>query len=197
MDNIVLCSIEGCGKPKSYTSKLYCPMHYQRKRKGMDMRPEPLILLRKDTFDFFENIKPGSADCIIWPYWRNSSGYAEFAHRNYKSKIVSRNVCIKFHGKPRNESDEAAHSCGNGHLGCVNPDHLSWKSHKGNHEDRESHGTNLAGVENPNAKLTDEKVLQMRKMRGEGFTYQAIADAFDVAIATSHKICIRKGWKHI
>jgi len=197
MAEVKLCSISGCNKPKKPTSKLYCAMHYQRKRTGKDMRPEPFIFLKRETLNYFNSIQGGSSDCIIWPFYRNSHGYGEFSNPAYKSRVVSRNICIKFHGSPKDESYEAAHSCGRGGQGCVNPDHLSWKSHKSNHEDRIGHGTNLAGSTNPMSKLTEQNVLDMRRMRRAGCTYQYIADAFNISLMTSYNACIGKTWQHV
>jgi hypothetical protein len=61
---------------------------------------------------------------------------------------------------------EAAHSCGNGHLGCVSPRHLSWKTHKENMADKVQHGTLSRGERIRNSKLTESAV---RSMKQSGF----------------------------
>lgn len=50
-------------------------------------------------------------------------------------------MCQKAHGDPPSPKHDAAHSCGRGHEGCVNPNHLSWKTKKQNQADRITHGT--------------------------------------------------------
>jgi len=41
---------------------------------------------------------------------------------------ASRYMALLTHGAPKSEEEVARHLCGNGHLSCVNPSHLSWGS---------------------------------------------------------------------
>lgn len=105
-------------------------------------------------------------DCLIWPY-KESGGYGALrmpVSRKWAS--AHRLVCELVHGSPPSNKHHAAHSCGNGNLGCVNPKHLSWKTPKGNAQDRFKHGTDNGGERNGRAKLCKADVIRIRRLRG-------------------------------
>jgi hypothetical protein len=103
-------------------------------------------------------------------------------------------MCILAHGEPPFEGAQAAHSCGKGHEGCVNPQHLSWKTAKANTADKYDHGTILRGEANPLAKLTDEQVIAIRAdMR----SLQTVADDYGVTISAVEAIQKGNTWTHV
>src|SRR5262249_49759991 len=53
------------------------------------------------------------------------------------------------------------------------------------------------GEDNPRAKLTREKVLEIRKLRSEGKSVQAIAWEFGVSEGCVRCILSRKSWRHV
>lgn len=57
-----------------------------------------------------------------------------------------------------------AHSCGNGHTGCVNPNHLRWDTRTGNLSDKLIHGTHNRGEKSPVSKLTNQEVEKIRAL---------------------------------
>src|SRR6185312_60585 len=61
--------------------------------------------------------------CLLWPFSRNQGGYANVGR---KSTLVHRIMCEYMHGEPPDGKPEAAHECGKGYLGCVNPHHIVW-----------------------------------------------------------------------
>lgn len=100
-------------------------------------------------------------ECIPWPYGTSDKGYG-LAVISGIQMTASRWMCILSHGEPPFDGAEAAHSCGNGHQGCINPNHLVWKSHKQNMEDRKRHGTENYGERNGKTKLTEADVRAIR-----------------------------------
>lgn len=86
---------------------------------------------------YFEDVvlKYEGNDCLIWPFSRDEFGYGTLSYEGRKSN-VSNHVCRKVHGEPPSPKHEAAHSCGNGCGGCVNPKHLFWATHNDNMKDR-------------------------------------------------------------
>jgi hypothetical protein len=78
------------------------------------------------------------------------------------------------------------HSCGNGHLGCINPHHLRWGSHPENMSDKTIHGT-------APRKLTESEVRSIRALRGKMPQHQ-IGALFGVSKGTVWKIQLRKKW---
>jgi hypothetical protein len=134
-------------------------------------------------------------ECLIWPYSKGSNGYGLVKH-NGKHALVHRLVCEEVNGPPPTLKHEAAHSCGNGHLGCVNPKHLRWDTPKGNAADRIIHGTHRRGERQWQAKLTVDKVLAIRSLEGK-FTKKEIGNMFGVVRQTISDIILRKKWAHL
>lgn len=81
--------------------------------------------------------------CLIWPFGRNSAGYAIYGRRG-KAFYVHRYMCEYAHG-PAPKRHQAAHSCGNGDGGCVSPGHVSWKTPSANQHDRSARGRPFTG----------------------------------------------------
>lgn len=117
-------------------------------------------------------------DCLEWPFRERSEGYGSVRYMN-KTHTAHRLMCELVHG-PAPEGAVASHECGNGHEGCVNPRHLSWKSQKENWEDRRRHG-----VPNPSnrGRLTYAERIEIRRLRGIE-TQAALAKRFGVDRST-------------
>jgi hypothetical protein len=138
-----LCSIEGCGKP--HEAHGWCGPHYKRwLRHGDPLAGRNTSPGEAERF-FCEIVLAHEGDeCLSWPYSRNTKGYGK-VRLGRRSHIVSRLACELVHGPAKSPVYEAAHSCGNGHLGCVNPQHLSWKTRRENEADKFIHGTRSRG----------------------------------------------------
>lgn len=158
-----LCSIPDCGKPQK--ARTYCTAHYQRWKK----RGDPLVkmTLHGEVQHYYNSVvlHYDGDDCLMWPYGERASGYGGL-YRNGKPRVVSRILCEDVNGPPPTPDHEAAHSCGNGHLGCVTKAHLSWKTPKENNDDRLIHGTHNRGERHGKAKLTESQVREIRSLKG-------------------------------
>lgn len=77
-------------------------------------------------------------DCLPWPYARDKDGYG-IATIDGKARRAHRYICLLSYGEPPTPKHETAHSCGNGHLGCVNPRHLRWATCLENQRERWVH----------------------------------------------------------
>jgi hypothetical protein len=79
------------------------------------------------------------------------------------------------------------------------PDNLEWvtpREHT-NHT-RSLPGHSGVGSENGRAKLTEQQVLDIRRVYSEGHcTMQFLADSYGVVQATINQIIQRRNWKHI
>ena len=74
---------------------------------------------------------------------------------------------------------------------------LRWDTRKGNHSDREAHGTSPRGEKSPMHKLTEVQVTQIRIRVAAGGTQRAIAREFEVCQSTIYNICKRRTWTHV
>ncbi len=132
-------------------------------------------------------------ECLIWPF-SSTRGYAQVKYEGRIQK-AARIMCGWIHGDPPTPKHEAAHSCGNGDKGCVNPKHLSWKTRAGNHADAFAHGTayvNQRGV--PRAKLTPSQAIQIRSLKGN-LSQDKIAKLYGVSHSTVAKIHRGELWR--
>jgi hypothetical protein len=152
---------------------------------------------RSDILRFIETVViPFDGDeCLIWPFGRNGRGYPEITWDG-RVEGVHRIVCRIVRGNPSQSGMDAAHSCGNGHLGCVNPRHLSWKSRKSNFGDRRKHGTWPEGESHPSHVLTANDVRAIRGM-AMSHTQEEIATQFGIGRQHVSNIIRRKAWSHI
>lgn len=166
MANSRLCSIPDCGKP--HKGRGYCQAHLVRlRKKGSPMDHVPVREMGK-TERFIEEVsrEPDTDQCIEWPYAKDAVGRGWGRYRG-RHILASRAVCIEAHGSPPTDLHEAAHSCGNGHMGCVNPHHLRWATRKENEADKLMHGTRLRGEHVKNFVLTDIQCAEIRSLRGK------------------------------
>lgn len=116
--------------------------------------------------------------CLIWPFGRASEGYAVVPVGNKKVRKAHRVMCELVHGSAPTAKHHAAHQCGKGHLACVHPQHLFWKTPSENGKDQVRHGT-ARKKGTPRTKLTAAQVRTIRAMRGKK-TQQELAAMFGV-----------------
>lgn len=130
-------------------------------------------------------------DCLTWPF-STVRGYGHLGYRG-KAWLAHRLVCHVVHGEPPTSKHEAAHSCGNGHRGCVNPKHLRWATSKENKADKVAHGTELFGERNPSAKLSQADAARIRSLKGMA-TCRDLAKQFGVSRSQISDIQTGKAW---
>lgn len=186
------CSRPGCSLP--HKAKGLCKSHYQAY-----LRHRPTAVKRGQT-------PPGEAlrfinevamhhegdECLLWPFGRPNSGYGVISVGGVHL-VRSRYVCTLKHGPPPTPLHEAAHSCNNGHLGCISPIHLSWMTHEENMIHKIASGHSLRGEKNPGNILTEAQVLEIRRLKGT-IGARKIGLRFGVCETTVLDIHRRKKW---
>lgn len=76
-------------------------------------------------------------------------------------------------------------------------ENLRWDTRKANLEDMLAHGTRRRGTERPSAKLTEDDVRSIRRLREEGWLYRKICERFGISQRTALAIVNRQKWKHV
>ena len=132
------CSVDGCERP--HYGNGFCNMHHQRFKKHGD--PLGGRQLKRGEIAAFVRaaIESTTDDCIEFPYCRDKFGYGRF---NPGKNTVGAHcyVAEQVYGAKPSQEHECCHSCGNGHLGCINPKHLYWGTRADNVRDAINHGT--------------------------------------------------------
>lgn len=176
----------------------------------------PLDLTPKARSRFFASIVPGPDGCRIWRGKRTNSGYGQFkiGDRNYLAHRVAfleanPNVVIP-------KKIDVAHSC---HVRlCVEPTHISLKTHKANHREMVAagrHWTRLRphriacgdrngsrtrpdarprGERHAEAKLTENCV---RAIRWSSLGCVALSKAFQVSPSLICAVKSGTAWRHV
>lgn len=189
-----ICSIKNCGK--KHFARGWCRIHYYRwTRQG-----DPTVCLRDHgsapRFIYEVAVPYVGDDCLTWPFARNPRGYAIINRRLNGTSSVCRLVCTAAHGPPPERRYEAAHRCGRGHEGCVNPHHLRWATPVENAADKQLHGTVLRGECHGAAKLTAEQVIAARILIGK-MSNSAIGRIFGVTESTIRHIARNNNWRSL
>lgn len=143
----------------------------------------------------FLNKVEKKGDCWIWKGSYLKGGYG--AHRfNGKSLGAHRTSWTLFKGEIP-IGMYVCHKCDN--PGCVNPDHLFLGSAEDNNRDRAKKGRSddRHGEKHPCRKLTNETVLEIRKLWSSGMKQKEIAKIYGIDNSAVSVIVNNKRWKHI
>ena len=159
-----ICSVEGCCNKSC--SRGLCDKHYKRFRKHGDTSTRLRAATGERRAWLEAHVSHDADGCLIWPYSRFHTGYGQYTLPSGAKGTASRVMCELAHGAPPTPEHEAAHSCGKGHEGCVNPMHLRWATQADNAADKVRHGTDARGERQWQAKLTEDDVRRIRRLRG-------------------------------
>jgi hypothetical protein len=185
------CRIEGCGMVARGLG--LCQKHYSRQIRYGDASVRKKMANGEAIDWLISHANHAEEECLTYPFCRMNNGYGSIRFGG-RTTVASRAMCEVAHGAPPLPNLEAAHSCGNGHNGCVNPRHLRWATRAENIQDQIEHGNTLRGRRNPHSKLTEADVLQIREMH-PAQSHRLIAKHFGVSAGTIQGILKGKIWK--
>lgn len=170
------CLIEGC--EREFSCKGYCSIHYGRmKQTGQPNLRKTAPGVPKQWL--LDNSSYDGDECLRWPFAKGKEGYGAFNGKFGRS--AHREMCAIVNGPPpEGKKLVAAHSCGNGHLGCVNPKHLRWDSFTENSRDVVRH-------RGGKMKINEDDVREIRKLRNE-ITQENIGKIFGISRRTVGRI---------
>lgn len=183
----MICKEIGC--EKEAVARGYCHSHYCKARKEKAFIPDSSS---KTMQWIIANKDHESHECLIWPFARTKAGYPNMKH-NGTYRVASRVMCEIAHGEPEIKSMHAAHSCGNGKGGCINPNHLSWKTAQENEADKTQHGTRYTGEGCSYSKLTWDMVDSIRA-DSKTMRNKDMATKYGVSKQTISNVVLNKSW---
>lgn len=135
---------------------------------------------------------------ILKPVERDGRRLISTPRVNGKQKQVRvhRLVLLAFRGPPPVGKPYGTHRDGNPANNVLT--NLRWASQKENCQDAIIHGTQVRGETCGKSKLTDKKILDIRRLYDSGsHTQEAIAADFGVTQNTVSKIVNGKTWAHV
>ena len=172
----------------------YCSMHYQRVKKFGD--PSVIKSVPRPALDWIESHKNHDGnECLSWPFHVGKDGYGRIHDPDKGNKLTtaSRYMLTQTQGEPPSDRHECAHSCGMGHKGCVNPQHLYWATPAENQADRVKHKTSNRGERQWKSKLTADDVLAIRNLSSSK-SAREISEMFHVSPGAIYSILKRENW---
>ena len=99
--------------------------------------------------------------CLIWPFFKLPTGYGMLGYLG-KMLYAHRTMCELVNGPAPSDIHEASHTCGKGHLGCIDPRHLCWMTPSENKWEQSRHGTNRGSPYGPKGALNPDQVREIR-----------------------------------
>lgn len=161
----------------------------------------PAHLVCGDTARFWAKVQKlslSNGGCWVWTGSLDKDMYGKF---HLSGNVTKRDVRAHqyswelAHGLTVSNGILICHKCD--HPYCVNPDHLFLGSHADNHADRDAKGRQARGIKQHLAKLTEEKVRQIRELRELKVTIPQLSRLFLVSASTIGSIVRYQSWKHV
>ncbi len=140
-----------------------------------------------------DHVDHQGGECLRWPFATDARGYGRL-HFDGNSRGAHRVMCLLTHGDPPSPEHEAAHTCGRGHEGCVNPKHLRWATKGENQRDRLQHGTSPRGTGNGTNRLSEADVTEIRRRLALGVPQTTLAAEYGVTNHAVSAISRGKTW---
>ena len=138
-------------------------------------------------------------ECWFWKAGKFSNGYGQFRLYNHKVKAhrvayFIRNGKLPLYNSKRQELF-VLHTCDE--PACCNPKHLFLGTSRDNTMDAFFKNRRTPGEGNPNVKLSEERVWQIRLMLSKKIPRKEIAECFKIHESTISHINTGYSWKHL
>lgn len=139
----------------------------------------------------------GPNDCWEWMAAKINRGYGVIGAGGKRGgNLLAHRVSFLIeHGYLPPDLD-VLHACDN--PPCVNPGHLFLGTTTANMADMRAKGRSCRGTMRSDAKLTEEAVVEIRRLRAQGgVTLRELGAPYGVCEATVHNAISGKRWRHV
>lgn len=150
--------------------------------------------MAKSIINFWDRIQK-NGDCWEWTGAISHNGYGLTTRKN-KSVSTHRLAYELVYG-PIPDGLIVCHKCDNKR--CIRPDHLFAGTHKDNTLDavKKNRLNTSKGSSHYLAKLNEDKVREIRRLRKQGMSHIEIAKIFNIHSSLSCQITTGTAWRHI
>lgn len=162
------CNFPNCDKYDSHLRRGLCHNCYERMRRAGHLEEFQARPKKIPTWDRMVKIGWTETDsgCWEWRGTKNADGYGTIFNGTYgKNKSPRRSITSRVswehHYGPIPEGLLVCHTCDN--PPCIRPDHLFLGAPRVNSHDMVNKRRSTNGERNPNAKLTDREVQEIRE----------------------------------
>jgi hypothetical protein len=141
-------------------------------------------------------------ECITWPHHRDRHGYGRIHINGRSSPSMAHQVAWSlFNVLPWPPGKVGRHLCHNGHLGCVNPHHITPGTVAENEQDKwtgpnSDRGCNRGSL-NPRAIVTEEIAREIKFSLNRGEPRRQIIARFGISRTIVNDIARGRSWKHV
>jgi hypothetical protein len=159
------------------------------------------------------NTTPDANGCWLWRRTITAGGYGVVALSGGR-QIFAHRISYEIHHGPITKGMDICHRCDVRQ--CSNPAHLFMGTRQQNVDDAKSKGRLSAqtatlkrlwatkwcvtkrGENNTSCKLTEDKVLEMRRLYKKGvFGFKKLSEMFGISHGVAQRVIARKTWTHI
>lgn len=161
------------------------------------------------VISFKNKIKLGDGECWEWKASKFRDGYGQFGYKSKNWRAHRFAYMLSYGDFPIDLC--VCHKCDN--PPCVNPAHLFLGTNADNIRDRHNkgrdgkpigennwahaHPEHFQGERNASSKLKVADILEIRKLRVDGHSFEEISIKFGIARSAVHNIVTRRRWKHV
>lgn len=151
---------------------------------------------------FSELLSEPTIDCVVWPRGKHKNGYGRIKIGSDNIEVLAHRLSYFLYFGFLRPDYEVMHHCDN--PSCVNPLHLSMGTPVENQAHAKERGRKPLGSKVGTAKLTEEQVLEIRRIYKPGIPYhpsptgaRELAKKYGCGRSAILKVITREWWKHI
>lgn len=196
-DYVNPCTVDGCDRPR--VANKMCKAHNDRKTTSLPLDApvrvkSPNGLTAEEAFALRASGEPTAAGCVLWSGNVLPSGYGSLSVAGYP-KLAHRVAWETANGRRIPAGLVIRHTC-DVPL-CVAPGHLVLGTYADNSSDMTRRNRQALGGRVSTARMTEDAVRELRRLRTTGMTYDQLSKRFEISRSQVFNIVHRASWKHV